>query len=207
MAETPDDLRREIALEIERRASSWRQVSLDAGLADATLKHFLSAKTQKLRRGNAVAIAHALGWPEERLLRPFGYPQSPSRPPATSVVVPLVSVRVTAGMDTWEPSGEAVTIDAEAARGRDLVAMIVTGDCMVPDVQPGDTVFVDRNERLPIVGDLIVLATEGGPILKRYDMEDGRPILRDGNRQGYRPNGARLVGIVFEVRRRLRRAT
>jgi lambda repressor-like predicted transcriptional regulator len=204
MAETADELRQEIAEEIERLRWSMRQVSLDAGLSEGALKHFINGKTKKMERDNIVAVAKVLGWPAERVLKPLGYDR-PSHAGGGFVAVPLASVRVAAGMDTWEVSGEPVSIESAAAQGRDLVAMLVTGECMAPAVEPGDLVLIDRNERLPIPGDLVVLATDHGPVLKRYDIEGGMPILRDGHGQGYRPNGARLVGVVFEVRRRLRR--
>lgn len=133
----------------------------------------------------------------------LGYPDTEVG--ADFVTVPLASVRVAAGMDIWEPTGNDLTIERDASHGRDLVAMTVMGDCMVPDVLPGDVILVDRNNRLPSVGDLVVLAGESGPMLKRYDIADGQPILRDSKGGAYRPNGARLVGVVFEVRRRLRR--
>ena len=41
-------------------------------------------------------------------------------------------------------------------------------------------------------------------MLKGYDLEDGKPLLRDARGRVYRLNRARLVGVVFEVRRRMR---
>lgn len=48
-----------------------------------------------------------------------------------------------------------------------------------------------------------MIVTEEAAILRRLDLDASGPVLRNNRGRVYRPNGGRLVGVVFEVPRRL----
>lgn len=115
--------------------------------------------------------------------------------------VPLHALRVQADADPdWADTSETAITDAASVRHRpNAFAAIVTGTCMVPQIMPGDRIFIDPDQQ-PQHRDTVVVVTEDGALLVKWFRLDGngRPYLRAADGSQIRPNGARIAGVVFK---------
>lgn len=119
--------------------------------------------------------------------------------------IPLMQVRVQAsGRPIWDDTREWMVVSAALAMGRPNVrAAVVTGDCMVPYVIPGERVVFDPDS-VAQNGDMVIVTDEdGATLVKWYRLDQlGRAYLRAADGTQIRPNGARLEGVVLHVERR-----
>lgn len=101
------------------------------------------------------------------------------------------------------PSGLADVETLPLVNGRQLYAVRVTGDCMAPSVNPGDTILFDP-ERPAQDGDMVVAAKDGERALVKW-LDDrgtvqyllprnGEPILID--------ESIEVVGVVEDIKRK-----
>jgi transcriptional regulator with XRE-family HTH domain len=119
--------------------------------------------------------------------------------------VPVMRVRVQAsGRPTWDDTRETMIVRAAVADGRpNIRAAVVTGECMVPYVSPGEYVAFDP-DATPQNGEMVVITDDdGATMVKWYRIDElGRPFLRAADGTQVRPNGARLEGVVLSEERR-----
>ena len=104
-------------------------------------------------------------------------------------------------LEPTEAGGLAV--DTTFARGRDLLRVTVTGDCLAPDLRHGDVVVVDQARKDLAPGQLVVaLINDGELLVKRYDVRPSGAVLLDNEGHEYYPDGARIEGLVVASWRR-----
>lgn len=120
-------------------------------------------------------------------------------------MVPVMRVRVQAsGRPIWDDTRETVPVNVTLAAGRPSIrAAVVTGECMVPSVTPGDSVVFDPDST-PQDRDMVVVTDdEGLTMVKWFRIDElGRAYLRAADGTRLRPNGARLEGVVLHVVKR-----
>lgn len=197
----------------EREARNLSQLELAEAVGIA--RSYVS----KLERGQQEGIgfdvlrnlAQVLGQPYERLeslLRDLPYP--PAAPnPEPSREIPVVA-DLSAG-----PTGGGVIdhyeyVSLSETRGRLLRAGKCTGECMVPEINPGDTVIFDAANKNPRDGQTVVATIpdpgneRGRGVVKRFyragkkvklDPIVGQPIVLDAS-------DVLIEGVVVEVRRK-----
>lgn len=89
-------------------------------------------------------------------------------------------------------------------------AAVVTGDCLAPEIEAGDTVVWDAANHQPQNGDTVVVTHDGDLLVKRAYRDGDSYVLVDDLGNELRPNGAQLEGVVITIlkkpRRRPRRA-
>ncbi len=198
-----------IALKRERVRRGWSQAEVGrrAGVTSSYISKLESGSLQSPSDVNARRIATAFDMTPDELL---GLSRPSETPPRTLirgqfVMVPIVDVRLAAGITTYGDTGDVVYVRAERAIGKDLVASRVIGGCMEPEILDGDIAVVDISNRNPREGQLVAVLTEDGNMMvKRYALRDGQPILRDNKGRIYRPNGAKIQGVVIQTSREYR---
>lgn len=148
-----------------------------------------------------------------RLAEALGYPVSvflddaeiipPARAFGEVVAVPLVAVAHAGDRNVWQDTGGLAWVDADVGNRRNLLAAKVMGECLAPEVEPGDTVIFDRLGR-PQDGEIAVVTLETGDlIVRRYGTDSGgQPILVDNTGDVIRPDGATIEGSVVLVIKR-----
>lgn len=147
----------------------------------------------------------------EALLRDEPRPNAPApqREPSREIAVyDIGSIaagpRGRAEVRYWTP------VPLSQTRGRILRAAVISGDCMVDEVRPGDTVIFDSNPN-PRDGQLVVaVLLDEGPdekgqgVLKRFFRLNGKVKLAPnvGDPIIVAADRVRIEGVVVEVRRR-----
>lgn len=120
-----------------------------------------------------------------------------------AVGLPVLKRRVHAGESAWGDTADTVWVPHSLLRmhPRTLVA-VVDGSCMSPHIEPGERILFDPDLK-PVNGQMVVVTTEDGQtLLKWFRLDElGRPYLRSADGQEIRPNGAKIEGVVLEVRR------
>lgn len=98
---------------------------------------------------------------------------------------------------------EHVFVESTTIGERRAVAFYAEGNSMEPDIRPGDLCLVDLDLE-PQPGDIVVAAVGDPPhevaLVKRFRGE----TLEGSDGSSYPTSSARLVGVVFEVRHKLR---
>lgn len=119
--------------------------------------------------------------------------------------VPIMNIRVQAsGRPTWDDTSQSLPVPPDVAAGRpNAKAVMVTGQCMEPQVSAGDHVVFDP-DATPQNAQMVIVSTEDGATLVKWYRIDplGRPYLRAADGTEIRPNGAKVVGVVLYVSRR-----
>lgn len=201
-----ESFRSYIAELIGRRGVSVRAVEQYAGVSDAALRKFLSGG-RWISADNLQKLADYFHLDFTELWRRSrGEPVTPpARGVGPVVLVPIVNVTLAAGAPSYGETGEAVPVPAELVQGRRLVAARVTGDRMEPEVKPGDVAVVDIHDKAPRAGDLVaVLVEDGNMQIERFERDGIGPLLLDNRGGRYRPNGAKVQGVVVYVGRAYR---
>jgi transcriptional regulator with XRE-family HTH domain len=120
-------------------------------------------------------------------------------------LVEVADVTIHAGREAWRTVG-TFSVPEDLAVGRDVVMVRVVGECLGPEIQDGDMVLIDRGQLSPRSGAIVaVLLEDGELVVKRYGVspEDRRPILLDNTGETMRPNGARVLGTVIYLSRKV----
>lgn len=193
-----------------------RRLALDMSQEDlarrADVSHSYVSKLENglVKRPGAVTlsrVAMALGYASiEELVRsaPTAPPRQVRETPAPFasdvVAIPIVG-RASAGTTYL---GE-VHISAEEAAGRPLKAIRIDGDCLVPDVEPGDTAIIDVGA-IPQDGEMVVvLDTSTGDTHAKWfhRTPEGAPELHrnDGPPVSLTPGPWQLQGVVVRITR------
>lgn len=194
------------ALFRERKAHRWttRQLADKAGISHTTISRIERGERLQVEMETVRRLASALDMTPDELLgtsRPLDAP-----PPASllgpTVLIPIVNISLAAGTTVYGETRETVPFPAERVRGRALVAARVTGDCMEPEIRPGDIAIVDIGNRSPRTGQLVVVLLEdGGMVVKRFSRDSEGPLLEDAKGGRYRPNGAKVQGVLVSILR------
>lgn len=187
-----------------RRQRGWTQAQLaeKAGVSQGQVSRLESGETLNPSHDTLARIAEAFTVPLAELI---GRATNPTpRSDVGRIPVPVVQVPAHAGVDwTWEPTGQVVTIDEDSARGRNLQAIRVEGDCMIPAVDPGDLLIFDRWSRHPQDGHLVVVSRDSQIHVRwaRRDPKTGMLSLVDNfGRPFPLDTQTTLEGIVIERR-------
>ena len=133
--------------------------------------------------------------------------------PRTLVGAPLMPIAIgvvaqaNAGLGGG-PVEEWVYLPWEVARGRTLLGVRVSGDCMEPDVADGDVVIIDV-AAVASEGSMVAatILASGDFVLKRLYRRNGEIELRPnvGEPLVLRPDQVRIDGVAIQVNRRLER--
>lgn len=193
------------ALREELGFKPW-QIAQALGMSTENYRHY-EAGRNRLQALDLPKIARTFGLSSAAFLERLGLIEESGQPQTIQRIgnyrlIPLADVRVAAGGHSWTLTGDAVTVDDDWARGRDLVAFMITGDCLEPEVMAGSVALVDRADIRPKSGDLVVVIGDDGPMLKRFVNNHGDVALVDNQGGHFTPEGATIVGVVREVRRR-----
>lgn len=185
---------------LEERDWSASELARRAGVSQSRISRVMSGETASPNLELVEKVAEAFDVPVSTLLG--RQPPTVQPEPPTRMAVPIVQVPAHAGIDwTWEPTGQTVTIEENTAKGRALIAIRVEGDCMLPDVAPGDIVLVDQWSRTPKDGDMVVVTKDSQPHVRWARVPPGRPILLvDNFGRPFPVQDAILEGVVVERR-------
>jgi len=192
IGETIRELRR-------RRGMTQQALAAAAGVSQGQLSRLENGETINPSQQTLLGIAEALHVTLTDLIgRPItGATEAPGRVP-----VPIVQVPAHAGDDwTWEPTGQSISTDERTARGRQLQAIPVTGDCMAPNVEHGDVVVFDSWSRHPKDGDMVVITRDNQPHIRWARLERTGVRLLDNDGRELPTHGTILEGVVIEIRR------
>jgi phage repressor protein C with HTH and peptisase S24 domain len=104
---------------------------------------------------------------------------------------------VGAGQGRIVVTEDALPLPADDWPSTRIVAVIVAGDCLEPEIRHGEYVFVDLDRTDAIAGELVVIVTdEGDPMVKRVELATSGLLLTDNKGGRFRPAEARIVGVV-----------
>lgn len=183
-----------------RRRWSQRDLAQVAGVQNSTLARIESGETPNPKMRTLRALADAFGVGLEELTG-----QQPVRPRASITAgvakIPVVAYHAHAGVGAIAAeTGDHVYVDELLTRGRDLVAAIVTGDCLYPDVLPGETVVWDRSDHRPQDGQIVAIFADGVLQVKRaYYEVDGHLTLLDNQGHEVASDDVVLEGVVIQI--------
>ncbi|MCC6224697.1 MAG: LexA family transcriptional regulator [Thermoleophilia bacterium] len=200
------------AIRALREARGWTatQLARRARVNQSTLSRIESGETLSGRAGTIDRLALALGVHVSAIMGREPPPRAvPIDLPEQRHQVQLVRVPTHAGRDWttqtigWEATGETVAVDEQDARGRQLLAARVLGECMVPDVMPGDVVVFDAWNRMPQNGEMVVVTHERELLVRWARQTPGGLLLIPNHGETFIANGDTIVeGVVYEVIRR-----
>lgn len=190
-----------------RRGWSLANLGGRAGLDPTTIWKIEHGKTPNPGSETLGKISYALGVEVSVLTGERPIPRRRAVVTEGVVVVPVMKLRVQAdGQPTWDETREIATTLASLAAGRAdrLIAAQVTGVCMRPHVNDGDTVIFDPEARSPQDGQMVIVTDgEGAMLVKWYRLDElGGPCLRAEDGTVLRPNGAKVIGTVIDISRK-----
>lgn len=182
-----------------RNRRNWSQRTLGerAGVSHSTVSRLERGITHQSDLETLAKLYRALG---ETLELGDIVPSTPPPPHIFGAVAELIvqEQTVSAGFGIWSDTQERYFVAAEDARGRRLVAARVTGDCMEPDLAPGDLVIFDMGRLEPNEDEAVVCTTEDGQVLvKWFKRDDQGVLLLDNKGIEYRLNGLKIEGTVY----------
>lgn len=196
-----------IRMHLERRGWSLRQLAERAKVSPSRISQLMNEASTFPRTDTAKKIAEALGVDVAELTGEKPVARRRAMVVQGVVAVPIVRARAQASgspdwQDTYGTSSAVTTGDAR--RDERLLAAIVSGDCMSPQIQPGDEVIFDPERRQPEDGQMVlVVDDEGNAFVKYYRVDAlGQPFLRAHDGTEVRPNGARVAGTVVGIVRK-----
>jgi transcriptional regulator with XRE-family HTH domain len=116
-------------------------------------------------------------------------------------LIPLMDVTVHAGQVHYLAT-ETIPVDSRITG--DLVGVRVEGDCLTPQIEPGDVVVVDKAGEWQREGAVIVVLTEGSVLLRRVQRDNLGELVLMSNKDIGRPAGAIVLGRVVQIIRSLK---
>jgi transcriptional regulator with XRE-family HTH domain len=187
----------------EARDMSQRELARRAGVNQPVLSRIESGETLNPRYETLRDIAEALNVPLTTLTgRPAPARGSAGQSPL--LLVPIVRRPAHAGEDwTWEGTGQTVTVDEAAARGRNLIAITVEGRCMEPYLMDGDLVLVDLHDKALRDRTIVVLSTNSQTHVRWARLtRPGQPEFVDNNGARLLAPEITLEGVAYQIVRR-----
>lgn len=187
-----------------RRGWSQNQLSSHAEVSNSTISRIESGDIQSPGVDILRKLSGALGVDLSEITGERPMPRRQPQILEGAVGLPVLKRRVHAGGDSfWGDTEDTVWVPRNflALHPRTQVA-IVDGACMSPHIEQGERILFDPDQK-PVDGQMVVVTTEDGQtLLKWFRLDElGRPFLRSADGQQIRPNGAKVEGVVIEVRR------
>lgn len=195
----------------ERRGWSLAQLGDRSGVHYSTIWKIERGKTPNPGHETLRKIGDALGVRLEDLTgETTPMPTAQTFQGVTYVPVVRRVAHATAA-PAWVDTHETTPVSNSKVRpGMRPLAAPVTGECLAPEIEPGDTVVWDSANRQPQDGQVVVVSYQGDLLVKRAYHDGSGLVLVDNLGNELRPNGAQLEGVVItiqkEPRRRPRRA-
>jgi transcriptional regulator with XRE-family HTH domain len=177
-----------------------------SGVHQSTLSRLESGETVGGRSHTIDQIASGLDVPVSAILGREPPPRAvPVDMPPDRHQIPIVRVPAHAGLAWnameigWEATGEAVDVSDDDVRGRQLLAARVLGDCMIPDLLPGDIVLFDTWDRTkPQDGQMVVCTHERELLVRWVRVEVGGILLVANQGPIITVNGDTVIeGVVY----------
>lgn len=82
----------------------------------------------------------------------------------------------------------------------DIIVLLVEGDCLAPDVVPGDVLLMSRSRR-PVPGDVVSVHVNGERHIKRVVKRNGTMLLTSKRGDLILPTeGAEIEGVMYDRR-------
>lgn len=180
-----------IKREIDRLYPTQAQFARAAGVREQLVSQWVSGKDIPTM-SNITAIARGLHMDYRTVARAAGYdlPDELSRRSTDDILdelranapvpVPIVQ-HLTASAGKGERVDEYLYLPPSYRRGRaaNIFGIVIQGECMVPEVQPGDYVIYDRDQQ-PAIDDLVVAIVDGAIYAKRL-VKDGKKLALRGD--------------------------
>ena len=186
-----------------RRDWSLTQLGERAGLDHTTIWKIERGRTPNPGAETLAKIAHAL----ELDLTELTGERKGRRSLVTFVGnfagVPVEEVRVSADAAAWRETDDYVAIDTNVAKRSAPRAVVVTGDCLVPDVEPGDVVVFDQWAHDPQDGQMVVVRADGALLVKwAVKTVDGSLCFETNSGDRVQASEVILEGVVIQRDRR-----
>lgn len=175
-----------IDAEMTKRRWGLRPVGKLVGVRHTTVGNWREGRNIPDARNNVPGIARAFGVEIDFVLQLCGYP-------TTSLVEGHAG-----------GAGRALNEDRGSYLPARVRPLLVVGDCLSPDIRPGDVLYMDPElEALP--GDIVTLRAgdEDDTIIRR--LVGGRWPKLVCNHEEERYDPERVTGVAVEYRRGLRR--
>ena len=203
-------------LEQALRAKGWgvREAARNTGLSGATMSDLLAGNFLP-RWETIVKLARALDLRPEEVEA-----QIPSRalnraavPSRSTLIVDARGVVLVPILDQLAGAGRgAMVVDyayvsPSVAAGRNLVAVRVRGDCMLPDIRSGDVVIVDQ-DRAYEIGNVVLAKHDDTLIIKRAVGPANGKVRLQADNPDFIPREVvipeeEIVGVAIEVSKSL----
>ncbi len=196
-------------IRVARRRREWTQTDLGSRLdmEQPTISD-LERDVRSPTGEEALVLAQVLGVTVGWLLG------EPERPPQLSIrervaqwaedipyEIPVIDQEVHAGFGAGACILERAYWPAPMVRGRNIIGLRIRGDCLRPDIEPGDTVFLDRDQTA--VPGKIVVASVGDQVhICRVGSRSGRLWLVN-NETDMPVEEAQVEGVVIQLNRDL----
>lgn len=188
----------------EKRGWSQAQLAERAGLDPSTIAMIELGKRDP-RIGTATKLAEALGIYTVDLIGDSGTPAPRAQSFGAFDAVPMVRAAHAGAGTVLQETGAIEYVAAELGYRGMLLAAEIVGDCLEPDIQPGDVVLFDQRRRDPQHGEIVVVTSAEGELMVRRVVRPrpgGDVWLTDRHNSMEQPDGLRMEGVVVEIRRR-----
>lgn len=188
----------------ERREWSYAQLGARAGLDPTTVWKIETGATANPGHKTLEKLSVAFGVDPSEITGARPIPRRQPQVLEGAVGLPVLRRKVHAGGDPyWDDTPDTVWVPRIfLARHPRAQVAVVDGTCMSPHIEAGEKILFDPDQQ-PIDGQMVVVTTEDGQtLLKWFRLDElGRPFLRSADGQEIRPNGAKVEGVVIEVRK------
>jgi SOS-response transcriptional repressor LexA len=184
-----DDFGRWLRGEIERRHGTQAAFARAAGVREQLVSQWVSGKDLP-SMPNVMAIARGLRLDYRVVAREAGIALPDEPPPRTvddileelretaPLPVPIVQ-NLMASAGAGGPVEEYQYLPPAFRRGRrkNILGVIARGECMEPEIRPGDYIIFDEDATRED-GDIVVAVADGEVLVKRLATRNGRSVLR-----------------------------
>ena len=196
---------------MDRRDLNQSQVAAYIGVEAATVNRWVLNKTTP-SPSSCAKLAELFGEPVEKVYQLAGHPISYVPKPRVPlslrdafldwlsdnvVAIPIHEQAAAAGIGQavleyayWEPP---------RAAGRNIVGLRVRGASMEPEIQDGDTIFIDRD--MPAEPGKTVVATVGDEVVVKKLRRRGGKLVLSGKTGDVSADDAKIEGVVIQLSR------
>ena len=185
----------------ELKARRWRHEDLAnrVGVKRPTVTRWVNDKKKPTEAGIIVALARALDVDRTWLMNKIGIDIPLPVEEPTVLMLPIADAFVAEPDDDGDGEYIAWVPDVRVADPNQFKAVRVRGTCLVPEINPGDVVVIDRYGR-PINLDYVAVLIDGVRNVKRYERRGNQWVLatNDG-REAIPAESVELVGVVVNL--------
>lgn len=204
-----------LRIQLDRRDWTQSDLARRLGMKSGVISSWING-VRRPSHDSCFAIARELGVDPELVVAKAGrrtLQQERNRPESFDdifrrleaqrpIAVPIVEQVASAGRGAGVIEGYVYLPPVEGRRP-ELFAMPVKGNCMDPEISPGDTIIVNK-ELPPTPGRLVVAVVDGGDVLVKRLMRRGNDCFleaRDGT--SFRVDDrVHIVGVVIQINKR-----